>query len=79
VRALLPPGDISAGYAVQSAWVAGQVAAGDRVVGRKIGLTSVQLAAGEPDSRAGIVIAAPLRLIGLCGMPTARRGGEPHY
>jgi 2-keto-4-pentenoate hydratase len=53
VRALLPPGDIAAAYAVQSAWVAGQVAAGDVVVGRKIGLTSpvvqAQLGVDQPD------------------------------
>ena len=53
VRALLPDGDIAAAYAVQAAWVARQVAAGDRVVGRKIGLTSpavqAQLGVGQPD------------------------------
>ncbi len=38
VRTLLPAGDIGAAYAVQSAWVAAQVAGGDRVVGRKIGI-----------------------------------------
>jgi 2-keto-4-pentenoate hydratase len=40
VRTLLPAGDIGAAYAVQSAWMAGQVVAGDSVAGRKIGLTS---------------------------------------
>jgi 2-keto-4-pentenoate hydratase len=53
VRTLLPDGDIGAAYAVQAAWVAGQVAAGDRVVGRKIGLTSpavqAQLGVSQPD------------------------------
>jgi 2-keto-4-pentenoate hydratase len=53
VRGLLPPGDIAAAYAVQAAWVAGRVAAGDRVVGRKIGLTSLavqaQLGVDQPD------------------------------
>jgi 2-keto-4-pentenoate hydratase len=53
VRTLLPPGDIGTAYAVQAAWVAGQVAAGDRVVGRKIGLTNpavqAQLGVDQPD------------------------------
>jgi 2-keto-4-pentenoate hydratase len=53
VRTLLPAGDIGAAYAVQAAWVASQVAAGDRVVGRKIGLTNpavqAQLGVGQPD------------------------------
>jgi 2-keto-4-pentenoate hydratase len=53
VRTLLPDGDIGAAYAVQAAWVARQVAAGDSVVGRKIGLTSravqAQLGVGQPD------------------------------
>jgi 2-keto-4-pentenoate hydratase len=53
VRTLLPVGDISAGYAVQSAWMAGQVAGGERVAGRKIGLTSpavqAQLGVDQPD------------------------------
>jgi 2-keto-4-pentenoate hydratase len=53
VRTLLPDGDIGAAYAVQAAWVAGQVAAGDRVVGRKIGLTNpvvqAQLGVDQPD------------------------------
>jgi 2-keto-4-pentenoate hydratase len=53
VRTLLPDGDIAAAYAVQAAWVTSQVAAGDSVVGRKIGLTSravqAQLGVGQPD------------------------------
>ena len=53
VRTLLPPGDVGTAYAVQAAWVAGQVAAGDRVVGRKIGLTNpavqAQLGVDQPD------------------------------
>ncbi len=53
VRTLLPDGDVGAAYAVQAAWVAGRVAAGDSVVGRKIGLTSpavqAQLGVGQPD------------------------------
>ena len=53
VRTLLPPGDIGAAYAVQAAWVASQVAAGDRVAGRKIGLTNpavqAQLGVDQPD------------------------------
>jgi 2-keto-4-pentenoate hydratase len=53
VRTLLPPGDIAAAYAVQAAWVASQVAAGDSIVGRKIGLTSpavqAQLGVDQPD------------------------------
>jgi 2-keto-4-pentenoate hydratase len=52
VRTMLPPGDIAAAYAVQAAWVASQVAAGDRAVGRKIGLTSpavqAQLGVDQP-------------------------------
>jgi 2-keto-4-pentenoate hydratase len=40
VRGLLPAGDADAAYAVQSLWVADQIAAGARVVGRKIGLTN---------------------------------------
>jgi 2-keto-4-pentenoate hydratase len=53
VRDLLPPGDIDAAYAVQSAWVTQRFAAGAWVVGRKIGLTSpavrAQLGVGQPD------------------------------
>ena len=53
VRTLLPDGDIGAAYAVQSAWVAAQLAAGDRVAGRKIGLTNpavqAQLGVDQPD------------------------------
>jgi 2-keto-4-pentenoate hydratase len=53
VRDLLPAGDLDAAYAVQSVWVADQVAAGARVVGRKIGLTNpavqAQLGVGQPD------------------------------
>jgi 2-keto-4-pentenoate hydratase len=53
VRDLLPSGDLDAAYAVQSVWVADQVAAGARVVGRKIGLTNpavqAQLGVGQPD------------------------------
>ena len=53
VRDLLPAGDVEAAYAVQSAWVANQVAAGARVVGRKIGLSNpvvqAQFGVGQPD------------------------------
>lgn len=53
VRTVLPDDDIGAAYEVQAAWVAGQVAAGDCVVGRKIGLTNpavqAQLGVGQPD------------------------------
>jgi 2-keto-4-pentenoate hydratase len=53
VRTILPPGDIDAAYAVQSAWVAGRLAAGDLVTGRKIGLTNAavqaQFGVDEPD------------------------------
>ena len=53
VRTLLPAGDIPAAYAVQAAWVATRVAAGDSVAGRKIGLTSpavqAQLGVSQPD------------------------------
>lgn len=52
VRTLLPDGDIGAAYDVQSAWVAAQLAAGDRVAGRKIGLSNpavqAQFGVGEP-------------------------------
>jgi len=53
VRDLLAVGDIGAGYAVQSAWIVGQVSAGARVIGRKIGLTSpavqAQLGVDQPE------------------------------
>jgi 2-keto-4-pentenoate hydratase len=53
VRGLLPAGDVDAAYAVQSAWVADQVAAGARVIGRKIGLTNpavqAQFGVDRPD------------------------------
>ena len=53
VRDLLPPSDIDAAYAVQSAWVARQVADGARIVGHKIGLTNpavqAQLGVDQPD------------------------------
>jgi 2-keto-4-pentenoate hydratase len=53
VRDLLPAGDLDAAYAVQSAWVADQVAAGARVVGRKVGLSNpvvqAQFGVGQPD------------------------------
>ncbi len=53
VRTLLPADDIRSAYDVQATWVAGQVAAGATVVGRKIGLTSpvvqAQLGVDQPD------------------------------
>jgi 2-keto-4-pentenoate hydratase len=53
VRTLLPASDIAGAYAVQAAWVANQIAAGDTVVGRKIGLTNpavqAQLGVDQPD------------------------------
>jgi 2-oxopent-4-enoate hydratase len=53
VRDLLSPADIDAAYAVQSAWVAQQVEAGARAIGRKIGLTNpavqAQLGVDRPD------------------------------
>jgi 2-keto-4-pentenoate hydratase len=53
VRGLLPAGDVDAAYAVQAAWVADQVAAGARVIGRKIGLTNpavqAQFGVDRPD------------------------------
>lgn len=53
VRDLLPPADIGAAYAVQSAWVSRQIEAGARVAGHKIGLTNpavqAQLGVDQPD------------------------------
>jgi 2-keto-4-pentenoate hydratase len=53
VRGLLPDGDVDAAYAVQSSWVANQIAARARVVGRKIGLTNpavqAQFGVDRPD------------------------------
>jgi 2-keto-4-pentenoate hydratase len=53
VRTILPAGDIEAGYAVQQANVRRRLAAGERLVGRKIGLTSAavqrQLGVDQPD------------------------------
>ena len=53
VRGLLPDGDVDAAYAVQAAWVADQIAADARVVGRKIGLTNpavqAQFGVDRPD------------------------------
>jgi 2-keto-4-pentenoate hydratase len=53
VRDLLPAGDITAAYAVQSALVAARLASGGRIVGRKIGLTNpavqAQLGVDQPD------------------------------
>ncbi|GAA5015027.1 2-keto-4-pentenoate hydratase [Kitasatospora paranensis] len=53
VRSLLAPGDVAAAYAVQRFAVDRAVAAGRRVAGRKIGLTSPavqrQLGVGQPD------------------------------
>jgi 2-keto-4-pentenoate hydratase len=53
VSDILPAHDVGAAYAVQSANIARRVAAGARVVGRKIGLTNLavqhQLGVGEPD------------------------------
>jgi 2-keto-4-pentenoate hydratase len=53
VRGLLPAGDVDAAYAVQSAWVADQIAAGARGIGRKIGLTNpavqAQFGVDRPD------------------------------
>lgn len=53
IKDLLPPGDLVAAYAVQSRITAQAIAGGRRIVGRKIGLTSVavqkQLGVDQPD------------------------------
>jgi 2-keto-4-pentenoate hydratase len=53
VRDLLPADDLDAAYAVQSAWGAAQLAAGARVIGRKIGLSNpvvqAQFGVDQPD------------------------------
>jgi 2-keto-4-pentenoate hydratase len=53
VRDLLGPGDVAAGYAVQQLLTEQALAAGRRVIGRKVGLTSEavqrQLGVGQPD------------------------------
>ncbi len=53
VRDLLAAGDIAGAYAVQAEWVSAQIAAGARVAGRKVGLTSpavqAQLGVDQPD------------------------------
>jgi 2-oxopent-4-enoate hydratase len=53
VRTLLPPDDLRAAYAVQSATIADKVRSGARIVGRKIGLTNPavqrQLGVDQPD------------------------------
>lgn len=53
VRDLLPAGDLGTAYAVQNGVIARRVAAGARVIGRKIGLTNpavqAQLGVGQPD------------------------------
>jgi 2-keto-4-pentenoate hydratase len=53
VRNLLPEGDIEAAYAVQDMMTKSAVAAGRRLIGRKIGLTSLavqmQLGVEQPD------------------------------
>ena len=52
-RDLLPPGSLDAAYQVQAAWVSERIAAGAKVVGRKIGLTNPavqrQLGVDQPD------------------------------
>jgi 2-keto-4-pentenoate hydratase len=53
VRDVLKPDDLTTAYAVQTAWITDQLAAGDRVIGRKIGLTSPavqkQMGVDRPD------------------------------
>ncbi|MFA5122583.1 2-keto-4-pentenoate hydratase [Zavarzinia sp.] len=53
IRDLLAPGDVAAAYAVQQVNTERALAAGRRLVGRKIGLTSLavqrQLGVGQPD------------------------------
>jgi 2-keto-4-pentenoate hydratase len=53
IRGTLPTGDVAAAYAVQAAWVDLEIAAGARVVGRKVGLTNravqAQLGVDRPD------------------------------
>lgn len=53
IRDLLAPGDVAAAYAVQTINTERGIAAGRRLVGRKIGLTSLavqkQLGVGQPD------------------------------
>ncbi len=53
IRDLLAPGDVAAAYAVQQVNTDRALAAGRRLVGRKIGLTSLavqrQLGVGQPD------------------------------
>ncbi|MFD0469420.1 2-keto-4-pentenoate hydratase [Nonomuraea thailandensis] len=53
VRDLIGPDDLAAAYAVQAALTEGRLAAGARIVGRKIGLTSEavqrQLGVDQPD------------------------------
>jgi 2-keto-4-pentenoate hydratase len=53
VRDILPDGDLAAAYAVQAGVIAGQLAAGARVIGRKTGLTNpevqAQLGVDQPD------------------------------
>ena len=52
-RDLLPAGSLDAAYEVQAAWVSSRIAAGAKVVGRKIGLTNPavqrQLGVDQPD------------------------------